>query len=74
MPVNPLLSAVVAGGIAGGVELIIMYPLDVRSHFPLLLRSPPAPRTAFSAPDGLRRTIQRASSYLPGSGIPGDEL
>ena len=67
MPVNPLLSAVVAGGIAGGVELIIMYPLDVR---------PPAssPLTTSSAPDGLRRTIQRASSYLPGSRIPGDEL
>ena len=40
MPVNPLVSAVVAGGIAGGVELIIMYPLDVRRlHFLVFSRA-----------------------------------
>eukprot|EP01045_Picozoa_sp_COSAG04_P031477 COSAG04_NODE_5836_length_1479_cov_0.907246_2_plen_71_part_00 len=70
MPVNPLLSAVVAGGIAGGVELIIMYPLDVRCRISRFFSA----HHQRSAPDGLRRTIQRASSYLPGSGIPGDEL
>ena len=29
MPLNPLVGAVISGGIAGGVELVIMYPLDV---------------------------------------------
>ena len=37
MPVNPLVSAVVAGAIAGGVELIIMYPLDVSCSLALAL-------------------------------------
>eukprot|EP01048_Picozoa_sp_COSAG05_P006372 COSAG05_NODE_410_length_10109_cov_29.470430_9_plen_41_part_00 len=28
-PLNPVVSAVAAGAIAGGVELVVMYPLDV---------------------------------------------